>query len=319
MYFTPTEGHLSPLPLQTSPIHINYINDGELASGYSDSWKSLRSSAKREHFAGKRNSFTMPRDYLEEADEVTPNFIIPDPIYTDVDRFQDVIDSPSLSMISIDSAAAEQSMKRRRKRYKDRRSRQSVENEAFLLQEIEYDSSKGARPKIYSFHSYRKPEDLEASSSALKSHSTSLSSIKKVNSQVNIDEKTGRVTETPADDHYDLTTNIDVDEKKTNLKFIKMQPSSSLPDLQAVGSSSPSSSDTTTSNSNNQMPTEGHGKHVILTVTQNDETMNQIDCAPDDHVRKRMKLNIGIASNASSSSTSSNNLESGNVSNTSTL
>lgn len=150
---------------------------------------------------------------------------------------------------------------------------------------------------------------------------------------MNIDEKTGRTVETPASNDFGFATNIDVsdDDKLLSQKFIQMQSSSSLPDLQTVQgtSSSPSSTGTVSSNSNNQIQSSGsgHGKHVILTVeAQDDDSLNQMNVAngsDGDHLtgRKKIKLNIGVQSDASSSSTSSNNLENGlgTVSNTSTL
>lgn len=172
-------------------------------------------------------------------------------------------------------------------------------------------------------HNFLITEDLEPSSGS------SSSAVIKVNSQVNMDEKTGRIVETPASNDYGLATNIDLsrDDKILDQKFIQMQSSSSLPDLKGTegSSSSPASSGTISSNSNNQMPESGHGKLVILAVeTQDEENLNQIDGAmggDGDHSRKKIKLNIGITSNASSSSTSSNNLEYGmeSVSNASTL
>lgn len=138
---------------------------------------------------------------------------------------------------------------------------------------------------------------------------------------MNVDEKTGKIVSTSTSTDCDLATNIDVNEKMMTQKIIKLQASSSLPDLQDGQSSSPTS--TISSNSNNQI--SGHGKHVILTVeSQENSGMNQIDDGGDvDHqtVKQKIKLNIDPTSNGSSSSTSSNNLEYGNgsVSNTSTL
>lgn len=150
-------------------------------------------------------------------------------------------------------------------------------------------------------------------------------SIKKVNSQVNIDEKTGKVVSISASTDCDLATNINVDDNKVmTQKNLTMQTSSSLPDLQAdeqTSSSSPSS----TSNSNNQMQIGGHGKHVILAVeSRDDDNLNQINGATGgevDHTKKKIKLNIDPNFTGSSSSTSSNNLEyeNGTATNTCTL
>lgn len=327
VYFTPTDGHLSPQPLQVSPIHINYINDGINgceAAGYSD-WRaqSIRNVPKNH----QRNSFILPCDYLDEDDELG-NFIIPDPVYNDdefkfsMDRFQDVIDTPTTSMMSINSN--EQSTRRRRKRYRDhRRSRHSIENETLLMQDMVQDTdvSKGARPKVY----YNRKRDVvgDVADDAAPSASD-LANVKKVNSQVNIDEKTGKVisSSTTTSTDCDLATNINVSDKMMTEKMIKLQSSSSLPDLQ---SSSVSSTGTNSSNSNNQL--QGHGKHVILTVEAGeDSAMNQMNGVADGehHNNVKMKMNFNIdpsssASNGSSSSASSNNLEYGIVSNTSTL
>lgn len=147
--------------------------------------------------------------------------------------------------------------------------------------------------------------------------SSSLGVVKKVNSQVNIDEKTGKVVSSSASNDCDLSTNIDADDKCMNHKIIKMQGSSSLPDLQQSSTSSPSS--TISSNSNNQLQTSGasHGKLVILAVeAQDDESMNQMNgnVGGDDHSNAKQKIKLNIEpSTGSSSSASSSNLEYGNA------
>lgn len=142
--------------------------------------------------------------------------------------------------------------------------------------------------------------------------------MKKVNSRVNIDEKTGKMS-TSANIDCDLSQ---ANEEENNIddlmtqKFVKLQPSNSLPDLQSEqvsSSSAPSSTGTISSNSNNnnqiQSPGSGHGQHVILAVeAQDDEGMNQIGGCDDNSMAKK-KIKMNIASNGSSSSTSSNNLE----------
>lgn len=145
--------------------------------------------------------------------------------------------------------------------------------------------------------------------------------VKKVNSQVNIDEKTGQLL-TSTD--CDLEMNFDVNDKIMNQKFMQLQPSCSLPDLQSGTGSTPSSAETISSNSNNQ--TQSHGKHVILAVDAEDN-FNQIDDAAE-HAAGKKKMNFNIdpkpngstsssassndpKSNGSSSSVSSNNLEEG--------
>lgn len=135
--------------------------------------------------------------------------------------------------------------------------------------------------------------------------------IKKVNSQVNIDEKTGKVSSSTSNE-CDLATNIDVNEKMITQKMIKLQASSSLPDLQAGSTSSPSSTATISSNSNNQI--QGHGKHVILAVEAQDDNMNQIgEAACHGEQSAQTKMNFNIDPNGSSSSASSNNLEYGGL------
>lgn len=161
VYFTPTDGHFSPLPMQLSPVHINYINDGSEAAGGFDEIRSgfyrsvpLR-SAHRNPAGSQRNSFTLPCDYLDETDE--GNFIIPDPVYADdgkclsIEDFHDVHESSTNSINALEkSSNSSLRTRRRKKRYNEkRRSRHSVENETLLLQDMgEYDVSKGARPKI---------------------------------------------------------------------------------------------------------------------------------------------------------------------------
>lgn len=140
--------------------------------------------------------------------------------------------------------------------------------------------------------------------------------VKKVNSQVNIDEKTGQLSTST---ECDLEMNYDVSDKIMNQKFMQLQPSCSLPDLQSGTGSTPSSTGTISSNSNNQ--TQDHGKHVILAVEAEDN-FNQIDDAAEHPAAKRMNFNIDPKSNeSSSSSASSNNLEDGQpvVSSPSTL
>lgn len=340
VYFTPTDGHLSPLPLQDSPIHINYINDGITgieAAGYND-WRAVAiRNSSRGHQNGTRNSFTLPCDYLDEGEESSQgNFIIPDPIYNDdafnfsIERFQDVIDTPSSSMMAVGGPSMDHGARRRKKRYRDpRRSRHSIENETLLMQDMVHDVSKGARPKVY----YGRRNHQEAIGKATKHFSklsnfspldddapccsSSICVVKKVNSQVDIDEKTGKVVSSSTSTDCDLAKNIDVNDKLLTQKMIKLQASSSLPDLQIGQTSSPSS--TVSSNSNNQI--QSHGKHVILAVEAQD--MNQINDAVggdgDATGKKKIKLNIDPASNGSSSSASSNNLEYGNGSNLSTL
>lgn len=160
VYFTPNDGYLSPQPLQGSPLHINYINEGIIgceAAGPSDAsqWRaaSIRSSSKN-HNSGQRNSFILPCHYLDEADE--GNFIIPDPVYTDnAFNFHNVVEKAQPSA----TTSTEHNSRRRKKRYKDhRRSRHSIENETLLMQDIAYDVSKGARPKVY----YGRKNNFEA-------------------------------------------------------------------------------------------------------------------------------------------------------------
>lgn len=348
VYFTPTEGHLSPQPMQLSPIHINYINEGMIgceAAGYNEDfnghWRSIPLINVPRNQTAQRNSFTLPFDYLDEEDEAPGNFIVPDPVYVDEsfmyssDRFHGV-DGPSTSMM-MPMNSSDLSSRRRRKKYKDhRRSRQSIENETLLMQDIVHDVSKGARPKVYGFHPRKLQDpvgehvnptffDQDTEDQTLSACSSN-GGVKKVNSLLNIDEKTGKVSAISTSNDLELATNIDGDDKMIGEKVIKMQSSNSkmqssnsLPDLQtSTTSSTPSPSETDSSNSNNQIL--GHGKHVILAVeAQNDEGQNQMDFEDGDHQAKaKIKLNIDQGSGSSSSS-SSNNLKYGSVSTPSTL
>lgn len=134
------------------------------AAGYCDGpWKSLPLKGGPSRRDQQRNSFILPCDFLDETDE--GNFIVPDPVYCDNifrlsnERFQDVIDLPSTTKMAL--ASNELSSKKRRKRYKDvHRSRHSIENETLLMQDIVPDVSKGARPKIYGFHNYIRPDSI---------------------------------------------------------------------------------------------------------------------------------------------------------------
>lgn len=152
---------MSPQPLEFSPIHVNYIiNHDEGAVGGFDDYgrghcsKALKASTSR----AQRNSFLLPADYLDEADE--GNFIIPDPIYADLplhkdDKFHDVLDDVPLDLIHDESltsiaSATDVHRSRRKKKYRDREKRKAnyaVENEAFLMHEM-MDVSTGARRKI---------------------------------------------------------------------------------------------------------------------------------------------------------------------------
>jgi hypothetical protein len=168
VYFTPNEGHLSPQP-QFSPIHINYINDteagNEAAGGFDDTKISWPLSCFKNSVHGlrsaQRNSFQLPSDYLDEEDESgMGNFIVPDPVYCDepcrsIEKFQDVIDLEMDSGSIASFSSTNRSTRRRKKKYRDRERRKSalsVENQAFLMQEM-IDVSKGARPKIYDISS----------------------------------------------------------------------------------------------------------------------------------------------------------------------
>lgn len=171
-------------------------------------------------------------------------------------------------------------------------------------------------PKLFLTFSNLLPDitDSEAAST-----SSSSCAIKKVNSKVNIDEKTGKVVSTSTSNNCDLAANIALDDELRAQKIHMLQNSNSSPDLE---SQSPTS--TNSSNSSNNQSIR-HGKHVILAVESTEDVgMNQIGNAGDgDHVKQKIKLNIDLASNgsSSSSSTSSNNLEYGNesISNTNTL
>lgn len=168
VYFTPNEGHLSPQPMQFSPIHINYINEDMIgcdSAGYDDEatgpWRSV--SLRNVPKSHQRNGFTLPCDYLDEEDEPYGNFIVPDPVYVDNgfnDRFPDKTDTPTNpSLMSIDRSS-DQSARKRKKRYREHR--RSRENETLLMRDMVHDVSKGARPKVYGIQSYGQKSPYDA-------------------------------------------------------------------------------------------------------------------------------------------------------------
>jgi hypothetical protein len=339
VYFTPTDGCLSPQPMQLSPIHINYINDNVEAAQLDEArggfWRPLRNQSRSNNHlpATNRNSFQLPSDYLDETDEtLMGNFIVPDPIYCDIpkeEQFQDITETSSMnvgsSTISLSSTTnARNSSRRKKKKYRDEQpmSTLSVENEAFLMEELNNvaDVTKGARPKVYHYYNRKDPRSKIADDSIANETSSSSSGdvIKKVNSQVSLDEKTGKVvsTSSPTSDDNELATNIDCVncDKIMSSKLLKLQTSSSLPDLPHSDSGTKSSSTTTlSSNINNQSQMSsvngnGHGKLVVLALEN--EKFNQIDVANDtieaiDHhqiSKKKIKLNIDPTSSSSASS-----------------
>jgi hypothetical protein len=197
VYFTPNDGHLSPQSSQMSPIHVNYLNEEGAAGGCDiddargGGWKSaviLRNAVRANHNPVQRNSFVLPTDYLDEADE--GNFIIPDPIYADIpkDDFHDVLDDDAPfnepfnrlrdaeSMSSLSSVPNDTiNRRRKRKKYREKenpKSTYSIENEAFLLQEMHMDVSTGARRKIR-YHDGDMPSASSASSSQCSSRKES--------------------------------------------------------------------------------------------------------------------------------------------------
>lgn len=135
---------------------------------------------------------------------------------------------------------------------------------------------------------------------------THQNNIKKVNSQANLDEKTGKVVSTPTSDDCDLASNINGSDKYISPKLLKLQASSSLPDIHGSDAIPTNTSSTTTlsSNINNQsQPSNvGHGKLVVLALEK--ENINQIDGADGDNLmaKKKIKLNIDPTSSSSASS-----------------
>lgn len=198
VYFTPNDGHLSPQPPQMSPIHVNYLNEEGAAGGCDfdgargGSWRNavvLRNAARAHPNQFQRNSFVLPTDYLDEADE--GNFIIPDQIYADLpkDDFHDVLDDDAPlnrlrdaeSMSSLSSVPNESHNRRRkRKKYRENRtSAYSIENEAFLMHEMHMDVSTGARRKIR-YHDGEMPTTSSASSSQCSSRKESKGEFKNI-------------------------------------------------------------------------------------------------------------------------------------------
>jgi hypothetical protein len=144
------------------------------------------------------------------------------------------------------------------------------------------------------------------------SSSSNVGTTKKVNSQANLDEKTGKIVSTQTSDESDLATNIDVIEKVISPKLLKLQTSNSLPDLIAPDDKQATQSSSTTtisSNINNQSsesgspPTE-HGKLVVLAI--DGDKLNQINdgAADGDNklMKKKIKMNIDPSSSSSASS-----------------
>lgn len=183
LYFTPTDGHLSPQPMQDSPIHINYINENMVGcenANNKSSWR-FRNPLKQQHYSA-RNNFFFPihlgTSFLTETNnDVHGSFIIPEQIYNDevynlsCDQFDDLNfkpipipndafqDSamPSTSVASMPSTSGYNNhRKQRRHREKDRRrARNGVENENLLMQEMmDAGRTKGARSKVYEFQHY---------------------------------------------------------------------------------------------------------------------------------------------------------------------
>ncbi|CAG9797587.1 unnamed protein product [Chironomus riparius] len=309
VYFTPNDGHLSPQPSELSPIHVNYINDhmlNEAAGGFDGGpWRSIaiRNSSRSHHNPGQRKSFQLPADYLDENDESMGNFIVPDPVYADEPKFQDVIEESleNGSIPSLNHSSVGRHSSRRRKRKYDKEksfSMISVENEAFLMQDMT-DFSKGARPKICDPQKYRK----DSKDIVVDTHT-----IKKVNSQVNLDEKTGKVVSTPTSDDCDLVSNINGSDKFISPKLLKLQASSSLPDLPGTDQHATNASSTTTLSSNinnqSQMSSVGHGKLVVLALEK--ENINQIDGADIDNQTAKAKIKLNIDPTSSSSASSVN-------------
>ena len=166
-----------------SPIHINYLSDEGAAGGCeidarnNVNWRNaaiLKNATRAHHNAIQRNSFVLPTDYLDESDERNLNFIVPDPIYAELPReeFSDVppnalMDAESMSSLS---SVPNGSINRRRRNIKYRekdnqKSTYSVENEAFLMQDI-MDVSTGTKRKI-------RYQDMPSNSSASSSQCSS--------------------------------------------------------------------------------------------------------------------------------------------------
>lgn len=136
--------------------------------------------------------------------------------------------------------------------------------------------------------------------------------IKKVNSQVNLDEKTGKVVSSPSSSVDCDNNNIngsDSDKIIIAQKLLKLQTSSSLPDMQATDDQGTKSSSTTTlsSNINNQSigsSNGGGGKHVVLALDNYNQIdgVNEGDKCDSQGIKKKIKLNIDPTSSSSASS-----------------
>lgn len=175
LYFTPTDGHMSPQPMQDTPIHINYINENMVGcenANNKSSWR-FKNPLKQQFFF----PIHLGAGFLTNDTDVHGSFIIPEQIYNDqaynlsCDQFDDLNfkpipipsdafqDSamPSTSIASMPSTSGYNNhRKQRRHREKDRRrARNGVENENLLMQEMmDTGRTKGSRSKAYEFQHY---------------------------------------------------------------------------------------------------------------------------------------------------------------------
>ena len=134
--------------------------------------------------------------------------------------------------------------------------------------------------------------------------------MKKVNSQVNLDEKTGKIVSSSSSCD-DCDNNIDGNDKNSKVnktqKLIKLSTSNSMPDLPAPLDQGTKSSSTTTlsSNINNQSSSNSsssNGKHVVLALDE----FNQINECEKHHDNgecddQLFKMNIDPSSSSESS------------------
>lgn len=156
VYFTPNEGHLSPQPMQNSPIHINYINENMVgcesmlvgynsAADFPRSWRSA-STRTLKHQYPHHHRFSYPYAYtsnqlpnngsmLDEDEEVTQNFIIPEQTYNNNSQYKlNPRTNDQMSGEPIPSTSGYQN--NRLKSCEKQKLRNSFEKERLLLNDI---------------------------------------------------------------------------------------------------------------------------------------------------------------------------------------
>lgn len=143
--------------------------------------------------------------------------------------------------------------------------------------------------------------------------------VKKVNSQVNLDKKTGKIVSTPTSNERNIAPNMNDSDKHMSHKLLQL--SSSLPDIlpdEQQAATKSSSTTTLSSNINNQSQgssscgsgssgSGGHGKHVVLALdADNNNQIDEVMGADDKNQMTKKKIKLNIDPNSSSSASSVN-------------